>query len=176
MKKVFPALAIVALAVTLTACGDDDDEADTSTPTQTGIGESVDPSATERPPQLTETVTPEPTPPPNVCAPNPNPASPDVVQVDAPAAFTRVTSPVTVSGRIAAFEATFKIRVFDAQGGIAGGITAMSAEGQTLSAFSADVEYGIIAEKPGCIWVYEDSPMDGNPINVVQIPVVLLAN
>jgi hypothetical protein len=49
----------------------------------------------------------------------------------------------------------------------------MSAEGQTLSPFSADVEYQLVAESPGCIWVYEDSPMDGSPIHVAQIPVLL---
>jgi hypothetical protein len=96
--------------------------------------------------------------------------------VDTPTAFERLTSPVTVSGRIAAFEATFKIRIFDAAGGIAGGVTGMSAEGQVLSPFSTDVEFAVVAETPGCIWVYEDSARDGSPIHVAQIPVVLRAD
>jgi hypothetical protein len=130
-------------------------------------------AATDPPTSDTETATPEPTPVPNVCEPNPDPATADLVQVDSPAPFTAVSSPVTVSGRIAAFEATFRIRIFDAEGEIAGGVTAMSAEGQTLSPFSADVEYQLVAESPGCIWVYEDSAMDGSPIHVAQIPVLL---
>jgi hypothetical protein len=174
MKWLLPAL-IAALALALSACGDDDEAGDRSTPTQTGIGGSFTPSSGAEPTPETITPTAEPTPPPNVCQANPDAATPDVVQVDTPTEFAEIRSPITVSGRIAAFEATFKIRIFDAAGGIVGGVTAMSAEGQTLSPFSAEVDFALVAEGPGCVWVYEDSPMDGNPIHVAQVPVILRA-
>jgi hypothetical protein len=176
MKWIVPGVVIAALALSYAACGGDEDEGTDSTPTQTGVGVTETPSDNGDETPQTVTASPEPTPPPNVCQANPDPATLDVVQVDTPTEFESVTSPVSVSGRIAAFEATFKIRVFDAEGGIAGGVTAMSAEGQTLAPFTADVEFAIVAETPGCIWVYEDSPMDGSPIHIAQIPVILRAD
>jgi hypothetical protein len=175
MRRVALAASILTLILAMLACGGDEDEQSRSgTPTQTGVNGLGTPIVTAEPTPETQTATPEPTAVPNVCETNPDPATPDVVQVDAPEPFTRISSPVTVAGRIAAFEARFKIRIFDAAGGIAGGITAMSAEGQVLSPFSADVDFAVVAETAGCIWVYEESPMDGSPIHVAQIPVVLL--
>lgn len=155
---VLAALVIVVLA---SACSDDSEDS---------------PSATTPPGSTpgTQSTTPVPTQVPDVCAPNPDPATPDLVQIDAPEAFARLSPPVIVSGKIAAFEATFKIRVFDAAGGIAGGVTAMSAEGQVLSDFSEEVDFGVVAETAGCIWVFEESARDGSPIHIAQLPVVLL--
>jgi hypothetical protein len=161
MKKlalILAALGILALAV---ACGDDNGD---SPSTVTPAGSTPGPQST----------TPEPTQVPDVCAPNPDPATPDLVQIDAPEAFARLSPPVIVSGKIAAFEATFKIRIFDAAGGIAGGVTAMSAEGQVLSDFSEEVDFAVVEETAGCIWVFEESARDGSPIHIAQIPVVLL--
>jgi hypothetical protein len=177
MKPVLAAVMLIAVACVFLACGDDDeDESEAQTPTQTGINVQPTVPGTDAPATSgeTETPAPEPTDPASACAPNPAPGSTDVVQVDTPEPFARISSPVTVSGRIAAFEATYKIRIFDAAGGIAGGVTANSAEGQVLSPFSADVEFAVVAETPGCIWVYEESAMDGSPINIAQIPVILL--
>jgi Immunoglobulin-like domain of bacterial spore germination len=69
----------------------------------------------------------------NVCPANPSPATPDFNQVDTPTAGDRVSSPVSVRGRIAAFEATFKIKIFDAGGNVLADVTGMSSEGQTLA-------------------------------------------
>jgi hypothetical protein len=70
-------------------------------------------SATKRP---TPTATPSPaatTPAPvaDVCQANPAPATSAQVAVTQPAAFAQVTSPLTVSGIINAFEATFRIAI-----------------------------------------------------------------
>jgi hypothetical protein len=177
MKAVVAAAVLIAVACVFSACGgDDDEESDAQTPSQTGINVQPTVPGTDAPATSDETEAPAPGPtePANACGTNPNPGSTDVVQVDTPEPFTRISSPVTVSGRIAAFEARYKIRIFDAAGGIAGGVTASAAEGQVLSPFSADVEFAVVAETPGCIWVYEESAMDGSPINIAQIPVVLL--
>src|SRR5687767_1387277 len=77
----------------------------------------------------------------NVCAANPSPATPDFNQVDTPTAGDRVSSPVTVRGRVAAFEATFKIKIFDAAGNVLADVTGMSSEGQTLAPFQVQVPF-----------------------------------
>ena len=117
---------------------------------------------------------PTPTGQPDVCQPNPDPAPTDVVEVDSPAASDSVTSPVTVSGRIVAFEAQFNITVFDAGGNQIADVPARSEEGQVLSPFSKDVFFSVTEETPACVWVYDVSEADGvTPLNVVQVPVIL---
>jgi hypothetical protein len=110
----------------------------------------------------------------NVCAPNPDPATPESNQVDTPAPGARVSSPVTVRGRIAAFEAVFKVTIFDAAGNTVADVRGMSAEGFTLSPFEAQVPFSVTAETPACMWVYQPSGRDGSPSTVVQIPLTLL--
>jgi hypothetical protein len=110
----------------------------------------------------------------NVCAPNPDPATPDTNQVDTPTAGARVTSPVTVRGRILAFEAVFKVTIFGAAGNQIADARGMSAEGTALSPFEVQVPFSVTAETPACMWVYAPSARDGSPSNVIQIPVTLL--
>jgi hypothetical protein len=110
----------------------------------------------------------------NVCAPNPSPATPDTNQVDTPAAGARVSSPVTVRGRIAAFEATFRVAIFDGAGNTSADVQGMSSEGQTLAPFEVLVPFSATSEIPACMWVFESSARDGSPVNVVQIPITLL--
>jgi len=108
-----------------------------------------------------------------VCEENPDPATDDLVRVNAPVAPDAVSSPVTVQGRIAAFEATFQLTIFDADGNILGEEVGMSSEGQTLAPFAEDVPFSVTEETPACLWVYEESARDGSPVHVVQIPVLL---
>ena len=75
---------------------------------------------------------------------------------------------------MAAFEATFRITIFDAAGNTIVDETAMSSEGQTLAPFQKDVAFSVAEETPVCLWVYENSARDGSPIHVRQIPLVLL--
>ena len=109
----------------------------------------------------------------NVCAPNPAPAGPDTNQVDTPTAGDRVSSPVTVRGRILAFEAVFKVTIFDAAGNTIADARGMSAEGTALSPFEVQVPFSVTTETPACMWVYAPSARDGSPENVVQIPLRL---
>jgi len=136
-----------------------------------GDGVDITPGATVSPGPGDES--PTPTSQPNVCETNPDPASADVVNVDSPQTGDSVTSPVTVSGRIVAFEAQFKITIFGAAGGEIADVPARSEEGQVLSPFSEDVAFSVTEETPACVWVYDLSEADGSIIDVVQIPVVL---
>ena len=111
---------------------------------------------------------------PEACQPNPDPATPDTTQVDSPAAGATVTSPVTVSGRIAAFEAQFNITIFDAAGDSIVDVPGNSEEGFVLSPFSEDVAFSVSEPTLACLWVYDVSEGDGSPLAVVQIPLTLL--
>jgi hypothetical protein len=110
----------------------------------------------------------------NVCAANPSPATPDFNQVDTPTVGDRVSSPVTVRGRILAFEATFKIEIFDGAGNRLADVVAMSSDGTMLSPFEAQAPFLVTAETPACMWVYERSARDGSPFQVRQIALTLL--
>ena len=182
MKTLLATLSSLLVLLSLAACGDDDeDAADTPTPSA---------SATATTSATTSATTPATTPasttaaattvapistPQNVCLANPDPATPDINNVVAPADFAQVTSPVQVYGEIAAFEAQFNITVFDAQGNTIADEPAMSNEGQTLAPFFASVPFTVTAPTAACIWVYDISNADGvSRQDVVQIPVTLL--
>ena len=103
----------------------------------------VTPAVTVSPQPDGETPTGEP----EVCQPNPDPATPEFQVIDQPSAGDAVTSPVTISGQVLAFEATYQIGVFDADGntidvdpsfGTAGG-----AEIGELAPFSIDVSFDV---------------------------------
>ncbi len=171
MKTLLATLACLLVLLSLAACGDDEEE-ETATATPTATASATAPAATATP--VVTTVAPSPTPL-GVCAANPNPTTPDINDVTAPAPFAQVTSPVQITGQIAAYEAVFQITIYDAQGNELADQVAMSNEGQTLAPFSATVPFTVSAATPACIWVYEISAADGvTPIHVVQIPVTLL--
>ncbi len=112
---------------------------------------------------------------PDVCQPNPDPATSEFQVIDQPSADDAVTSPVTISGRIVANEATFQVTIFDAAGNTlvdASGMNQQTEVGE-LASFSIDVPFDVDEPTPACIWVYEASAMDGSSINVGQIPVTL---
>ncbi len=169
MPKLLLALAFTITAL-LVAC---DNGGDGATPGPDGaptpaVTDSEEETAT---PDVTPAETP--TAEPEVCQPNPDPATPEFQVIDRPSAGDTVTSPVTISGQVAAFEATFKITIYQADGSIIADVTGMSQEGQTLSPFSEDVTFSVSVPKPACIWVYEASARDGSLIHVSQIPVML---
>ncbi|MEE8347222.1 MAG: Gmad2 immunoglobulin-like domain-containing protein [Dehalococcoidia bacterium] len=149
-------------------------------------GDSVTPGPNGAPtPAVTDsdngTPTPEVTPAetataePEVCQPSAEPATPEFQVIDQPSAGDSVTSPVTISGQVLAFEATYQIGIFDADGNpiVEMFDTAGPGEIGELAPFSIDVPFDVDEATPACIWVYEASAMDGSPINVGQIPVTL---
>ncbi len=174
----FLILTVVAVALlAVAACGDNDGGATpTSTPTPT-------PALTESPtPAPTDTASPtpaetaSPTPSPNVCLANPDPATAAFQLLDAPAPSSEVTSPVTVSGQVNYFEATYQIAIYDQAGTALVEVfgTAQQPDIGVIGPFSHDVAFAVAVATPACLWVYEESAMDGSPVHVGQVPLVLL--
>ena len=161
MKRLLLLAAIIP-AILVAACSDDEDSTD-------GANDQTDggPAVTGGP---TPTPAPE-TPVPDVCGPNPAPGTPETIVIEQPTPLTKHAGSLTVTGQIAAFEATFKVRIYDANGSVLVGATGMSAEGQTLSPFSQEVDLSVAEEVPACLWVYEESAVDGSPTNVAQVPI-----
>ncbi|HEY5624976.1 MAG TPA: Gmad2 immunoglobulin-like domain-containing protein [Dehalococcoidia bacterium] len=169
----FMILAITAPAILgMVACSDDDDGA-TPTPSPT-----PEPSLTAGPTAASPTPAPSPsaTPFPNVCLPNPDPATPEFQILDQPAPSSEVTSPVTVSGQVNYFEATYQIAVYDAKGAIIVETfgTAQQPDIGIIGPFSHDVAFAVSVPTAACLWVYEQSAMDGSSVHVGQVPLVLL--
>lgn len=81
-----------------------------------------------------------------------------LVQIDDPAEGATVTSPVTVSGEAAVFEANLPWAVLDSSGAEVQTGSTMTAEGQTFAPYSFEVEL-----EPGTwtIVITEDDPSDG---------------
>ncbi len=148
-------ISIGALAVLAIGCGDDDEDQGTATSTAAAT-------------------TPAGATPVDVCQENPDPATSEQVQVTAPEPGAEVTSPLQVTGLIAAFEAQFNIALKDAGGNTITEVNAMSAEGQTLAPFSASVVFTVNHPTPVCLWVFDYSEMDGEPSMIHQVPVTLL--
>ena len=148
-------IALLALA----ACSDDDD----------GGTPSTSPASSPAPSF-------SPTPFPNVCLPNPDPATADFQTLDEPAPSSEVTSPVSVSGQVNYFEGTYQIAIYDVSGTplIETFGTAQQPEMGVLGPFSHDVAFAVSEPTPACLWVYEQSARDGSPIHVGQVPLVLL--
>jgi len=154
----FLILTVAAVALLgVAACGDDDDGA-TATPS------------------LTQSPSPSPSPFPNVCLPNPDPATAAFQILDQPAPSSAVTSPLTVSGQVNYFEATYQIAIYDAGGTALVEVfgTAQQPDIGVIGPFTHDVAFAVTGPTPACLWVYESSAMDGSPVHVGQVPLVLL--
>ena len=176
MRRMLIVASLVAMLALAVACGDDDDDAeedvDDSTPTAAAsatesAATATEPAATATEPAATDDVAE------NVCQANPDPATAEDVVIVSPAEGTSVTSPVNVNGQVAAFEATFRLAIYDAAGNQIVDVQGMSAEGQVLSAFTASLEFTVADETPACLWVYQLSARDGTVTKVSQVPIVL---
>ena len=111
----------------------------------------------------------------SICGANPDPATSSDAVITAPVANAQVTSPLMVSGTIAAFEAVFQISIKDVAGNDIATQSGMASEGQTLAPFGESVPFTVTAATPACVWVFQISAMDGvSPVNVTQIPVTLV--
>jgi hypothetical protein len=164
--------AVIALAA---ACGGDDGNSTSSaTATQTTSASATNTSQATATPALTATNTATANPLATVCQTNPNPATAAQTVVNLPLPGAQVTSPVTVSGQINAFEAQFNIAIKDASGSDLVAQSGHSQEGQTLSPFSESVPFAVTTPTPACLWVFDLSSKDGSPIQVVQVPITLV--
>ena len=113
---------------------------------------------------------------PNVCLPNPGAATPDSQIIDKPGIFDLAIGALTVGGRIVAAEATFQVAIYGPAGDPIIEITAMSEQTEVgqLAPFSVDLDFDVGEPTQACVWIFGESPRDGSPVNVGQVPVFLM--
>jgi Immunoglobulin-like domain of bacterial spore germination len=105
-------------------------------------------------------------------SPTPKPA----IVVTSPRSGDEVSSPVSIEGNADVFEATVSIDVLDSAGKpIVRTFTTATCGTGCRGTFSKAVRFAVDTTQPGTIRVYESSAEDGTPINVVDIPVTLVA-
>ena len=123
------------------------------------------PTPSSRPSERTTSPTSEPT----------DSANPAIV-VKQPASGGEVASPVTISGTADVFEATVHLRILDSGGlEVAARFTTATCGSGCRGEFSTQLSYFVEETQDGTIEVFEMSAEDGSPINVVTVPVVLVA-
>jgi spore germination protein GerM len=97
------------------------------------------------------------------------------ILVESPTFGETVRSPVRITGTANVFEATFKIQIADPDGAIVAEETVMATSGSgTRGTFDVKIPYAIPNSGLGAIIVYYESPKDGTPEDVVEIPVSLM--
>jgi Immunoglobulin-like domain of bacterial spore germination/Sporulation and spore germination len=97
------------------------------------------------------------------------------ITVASPVVGAQVSSPVTISGTAAVFEAVVSVRVLDAAGNeIARTFTNATCGTGCRGGYSVAVAYSVSHVEPGFIEVFEVSAKDGTPVNVQSIPVTLV--
>jgi len=83
-----------------------------------------------------------------------------------------VTSPVTVAGEANTFEGTVRIQVLGANGAVlADTFTTATSGSGTWGTFSEKVAFDPGTHTTGTVRVFWDSPKDGSPQDVVEVPV-----
>ncbi|HYZ13879.1 MAG TPA: Gmad2 immunoglobulin-like domain-containing protein [Actinomycetota bacterium] len=102
-------------------------------------------------------------------------ATPAIV-VKQPVSGEEVVSPVTIAGTADVFEATVHMRVLDSGGlEVAARFTTATCGSGCRGEFSTQLSFFVEKTQDGTIEVFELSAEDGSPINVVAVPVVLVA-
>jgi immunoglobulin-like protein involved in spore germination len=133
------------------------------------VGDVLDPSGS---PTTSASPTSEPTEEPSL---EPSGGVEPAIVVRTPVAGDEVASPVTVAGTADVFEATVSIRILDANGQeLAAAFTTATCGTGCRGKYSERVFFFAEERQDGTIEVFESSAMDGSPLNVVRIPVVLV--
>jgi hypothetical protein len=98
------------------------------------------------------------------------------ILVEFPGRGWAVHSPLQVTGAADVFEAQFQAELTDATGRVLvrKAVTATSGTG-TRGTFSTTLAFRATADGPGTLTLFDLSPKDGSRIDVVQIPVELVA-
>ena len=105
-------------------------------------------------------------------SPTPEPA----IVVTSPRPGDEVSSPLTIRGNADVFEATVSISILDGDGNeIVRTFTTATCGTGCRGTFSKAVRFDVTETQSGIVRVYESSAEDGTPINVVDIPVTLVA-
>lgn len=96
--------------------------------------------------------------------------------VTSPMSGDQISSPVRIQGNADVFEATVSLDILDSSGKpIVRTFTTATCGTGCRGTFSKAVRFSVDTTQPGTIRVYESSAKDGKPINVVDIPVILVA-
>jgi hypothetical protein len=150
-------LGVFALALVAGACGVDD------------VEDVLDPGGT---PTTPASPTAEPTMDPS---PSPSDGEEPAIVVRTPVAGDEVVSPLTVAGTADVFEGTVSIRILDANGQeLAAAFSTATCGSGCRGRYSEEVFFFTEERQDGTIEVFESSAADGSPLNLVQVPVVLV--
>ena len=94
--------------------------------------------------------------------------------VDRPAWGAAAGNPIRITGLTRVFEATFRVQLIDARGGILETRTVMASCGTGCwGTFDVSIAYDVTSPQWGTLRVFDDSPRDGTPENVRDYPVWL---
>jgi germination protein M len=94
--------------------------------------------------------------------------------LDRPAWNAALGNPGTVSGLANVFEATFRVRLLDAAGGILSDQQVMASSGTgTWGTFTAQASYDVAHAQWGTLRVFAQSARDGTAVDVTEYPVWL---
>ncbi len=177
MKYLIAALLLLGLVAVACGGGDDDDgssgDGACPPPGATAVPASDDADDESASPDESDEATTVP-----IVTEDPGPTQDpaEVFQIDSPESGDDVSSPITVRGLAAVFEAEFKVAVLDEDGThIVDDLPARSAEGQTLSPFEVQVPFYVDETTDACLQLYEISARDGSRVNVIQLPITLIA-
>jgi hypothetical protein len=187
--RISGALALTA-TVLVSSCGGGDSEAGSSAG-DLGIIVTQTPGAPTALPRRTATPSVAPSPTPlAVCAPNPDPAQPKVLQIQEPHPEQQVKIPFHVRGwgsNIGQDNRGLALGVVDANQKV---VQVLNLPPQpntyrlpppgldrtdNTRPFGADIVIqGITAPTPYCLWIYQETTADGRPRGVVQVPIVVI--
>jgi hypothetical protein len=95
------------------------------------------------------------------------------ITVEQPRAFSRVSSPLRVSGSVNAFEATFLWRILDLSGKELAKGFGTAADGMSKSAFSVQATYSVGGDTYGYVEISVTTPRDGSTEDAALVPVTL---
>jgi germination protein M len=96
------------------------------------------------------------------------------ILVESPTVGQTVGSPLRITGTANVFEAVFQIKIVNQEGLVIANETVMATSGTgTRGTFDVTIPFTVDKAGRGAIIVFADSPKDGSPINVVEIPLQL---
>lgn len=96
------------------------------------------------------------------------------ILVETPLPFGEVTSPVRISGTANTFEAAFHVTIIDGDGTVLYDQPAMATSGSgTRGTFDVSADVDVSEDGEGTLKVFELWAENGQPVNVVEIPVNL---
>ena len=184
------AVVTVVLAALALSCGGDGQEGPAPSGIVIQLPSPGNDSPTPRPTKTTE-ATPNPSPAPlKVCAPNPDPARPSLLQVEEPKPDQQVKLPVQVRGwgsNIGFQDQGVAVAIVNAKQEVLQ-VLDVPPQPRTFRVpppeleiteytkpFAADLVIDNLKEPTSyCLWVYQDTTIEGTPKGVVQVPVTVL--